>query len=223
MVWRQNRVREMITAMKGQPGKKSTIGYCRYYKHYGALSISMMKKHRCLEKRCPYFEKNLNKGYWEQKREINRLAREERIKNPKYTQGSGWKNNTSTQLQTRDATLNISMKSLLSYFDNESVYHAYIFFKRIPDNIKYIGGFFGFEVSKDKAYEIAVKEAGDIIVIGEIDEAPIGYRIEPKSKQLIEIDLMWGNYNYYREKVEIDLKIRKKLFADNSNNAIDNK
>ncbi len=209
MVWRQNRVREMITAMKGQPGKKSTIGYCRYYKHYGALSINMMKKHRCLEKRCPYFEKNLNKGYWEQKKEINRMAKEAKLKNPKYTQGNGWKNNTSTQLQARDATLNMSMRSLLTCFDNEIVYHAYILFKKIPDRTRYIGGFYGFDVSKDKAHEAALKEAGDVIVIGGADGNLVGYRIEPKSNRLIEIDLMWGHYNYFREKIETDLKIRK--------------
>lgn len=212
----------MITAMKGQPGKKSTIGYCRYYKHYGALSKNMMKKHQCLEKRCPYFEKNLNKGYWEQKKEINRLAREERLKNPKYTQGTGWKRNGATQLQSRDATLNMSLKSFLEYFDNETVYHSYVFFKQIPDRVKYLGGFYGFDVSKDKAHEAAVKEAGDIIVVGDIDGDLVGYRIEPKSQQLIEIDLKWGNYNFFREKVEMDLKIRKNFFGEKSNNAIDN-
>ena len=212
----------MITLMKGQPGKKSTIGYCRYYKHYGALSISMMKKHQCLEKRCPYFEKNLNKGYWEQKKEINKLAKEERRKHPKYTEGNGWKKDGGIKLQTKDASLNISLKELLSCFDNETVYHAYIFFRHIPDRVKYLGGFYGFDVSKDKAHEAAVEEAGDIIVLGDIDGIPVGFRIEPNSQQLIEVDLTWGYYNYYRERVEADLKIRKKIYDGNLKNNIDN-
>ncbi len=102
------------------------------------------------------------------------------------------------------------------------MYHAYIFFRHIPDKVKYLGGFYGFDVSKDKAHEAAVEEAGDIIVLGDIDGIPVGFRIEPNSQQLIEVDLTWGYYNYYRERVEADLQIRKKIFNGNLKNNIDN-
>jgi hypothetical protein len=39
-------------------------GWCHYEKHPGALTVNVMKEHRCINKNCRYFQKNEDGHYW---------------------------------------------------------------------------------------------------------------------------------------------------------------
>ena len=49
---------------------KEGVGFCYNIIHPGAISTTLLKKHQCLAKGCPFFKKNLegNKAqYWEER------------------------------------------------------------------------------------------------------------------------------------------------------------
>ncbi len=57
-------MREPTVYMHAQPGRVKTIGYCMHHKHFGALSLKMLKNHECLKKQCPFFKRNEEHQYW---------------------------------------------------------------------------------------------------------------------------------------------------------------
>ena len=54
--------------MKGQTKKNRAVGFCHSSKHRGFLSVKNMKRHDCIGKQCPMFEKYENAPYWQEKR-----------------------------------------------------------------------------------------------------------------------------------------------------------
>lgn len=62
--------------LQGQASKEKAVGYCHSYRHKGRLSVKQVKKHGCLAKQCPRFEKYENHPWWEQRDRIKRLRKE---------------------------------------------------------------------------------------------------------------------------------------------------
>lgn len=58
--------------------------------------------------------------------------------------------------------------------------------------MRYVGGFYGSEIAHEETTKIIVSGQGDYLIIAGEEGTIIGYRVESKSKALIEIDLSWG-------------------------------
>ena len=62
----------------------------------------------------------------------------------------------------------------------------------------------------DKAKQISDNEGGDYIVIANDADEPIGFRLEPKIRSLIEIDLTWSkDYEALSDRVVNDITMKK--------------
>ena len=46
------------------PRKDTPCGYCHCERHRGFLNVKLMKKHKCIEKKCTFFEKYETHEYW---------------------------------------------------------------------------------------------------------------------------------------------------------------
>lgn len=58
----------------------NVVGYCRYHLHPGYLTKSLVKKHKCIEKKCHFLDKSVNPAYWERFQE---QQKPEKHKKPK--------------------------------------------------------------------------------------------------------------------------------------------
>lgn len=43
---------------------KAIVGFCHYIIHKGYVTVTLLQKHECLEKKCPYLEKFENYPFW---------------------------------------------------------------------------------------------------------------------------------------------------------------
>ena len=57
---------------------KQPCGYCWMKKHKGFLTVDLMKKHKCLERKCHYFQKYEQHSYWKQLETEKQKRRERR-------------------------------------------------------------------------------------------------------------------------------------------------
>jgi hypothetical protein len=74
-----------------------------------------------------------------------------------------------------------------------------------------VGGFYGDEIAMAQAREIVMNGQGDYLVVsGELGSL-VGYRVESRSRALIEIDLTWGYmYPALAKLVIRDMELRRK-------------
>lgn len=57
---------------------KKPCGYCWMKKHRGYLTVSLLKQHKCLEKKCVYLQKFEQHSYWKQLENEKKKMREKR-------------------------------------------------------------------------------------------------------------------------------------------------
>lgn len=201
--------------MTGQPKKEDAIAYCHNIKHMGALSKKMVKQHECIQKSCKFFEKNLKSMYW-YGRDCYRAnkKREKLVRKVFETQGRDVKNATGNLLSVSSSNINTDFETMLQFFDDIEVFHAYLFYKNPDMKMNYVGGFYGDEIAMAQAREIVMNGQGDYLVVsGELGSL-VGYRVESRSRALIEIDLTWGYmYPALAKLVARDMELRGKITA----------
>ena len=62
----------------------------------------------------------------------------------------------------------------------------------------------------DKARKVSDNEGGDYVVIANGDAMPVGFRLEPTIRSLIEIDLTWSkDYASLSDRVVNDITLKK--------------
>lgn len=196
--------------MKGQPNKENTIAFCHYYIHSGALSETMVKQHECIQKNCKYFEKNLENRYWSRRESISAAKKRDKLLRWYADKsGTGVKKTTGNLLKVSSSAINTDLESMLQFFNEIEVYHTYLFFQEETMKMKYLGGYYGFDVAIEKAKEYVHNEVGEYVVISDESCATVGYRVLEKNKNLIEIDLSWGNlYKALKRLVDDDVWLR---------------
>lgn len=193
--------------MKGQPCEENCVAYCHYYKHRGGLSKDMMKQHECLKKGCRYLEKYEDHPYWGKKKYINRQKKENKVRN---LQGVSGKVRTGTNINRSTSRLNTDFRGLLKGFNNMEVFYTYLFYKDDSSKIRYLGGFYEKDVAMYKAKKVSDDEGGDYIVIANEQAEPVGFRLEPTIRSLIEIDLTWSkDYAALSDRVVNDITLKK--------------
>lgn len=192
--------------MKGQPDTRNCVAYCHFIGHKGGLSKEMLKQHECLKKGCKCLEKYTDHPYWTKREEIKKLKKETTVKN---TQGVAKKGRTGSNVTAKASMLNTDFKGLLSVFDNMVVYHTYIFYIKDESKIRYAGGYYDEKTAINKAKRIMHEEGGDIIVIANGTDAPVGYRIEQRAGVAIEIDLTWSElFISFSQRVDKEVELR---------------
>lgn len=196
--------------MKGQPNKDNTIAFCHYYIHSGALSETMVKEHKCLQKNCKFFEKNLENKYWSRRESLSAAKKRDKlIKWYTDKSGTGVKKTTGNLLKVRSSAINTDLESKLQFFKDIEVYHTYLFYQEGTMKMKYLGGFFGIDVAIEKAKECVRDEKGEYVVFSDESCTTVGYRVLERNKNLVKIDLYWGNlYKALRQLAEDDVLLR---------------
>ena len=198
--------------MSGQPGKQDTIAYCHNFKHRGALSKSMVKQHQCLQKNCNFFEKNSENPYWYERNCYRQNKnREKKVRKFFETQGRDAKEATGNLLTVSSSNINSDLGEMLQFFDEMEVFHTYLFYKNTSLRMRYVGGFYERSISIDKAREFIMGGKGEYLLIA-CESGPLaGYRVESRSKALIEIDLTWGYmYPALAKLVLRDMQLKRK-------------
>lgn len=61
----------------GQPSRENTVAYCNNPKHFGYLSVKLIKNHKCLDKQCRYLQPYEDKPFWINRK---RIKREKKLK-----------------------------------------------------------------------------------------------------------------------------------------------
>ena len=74
-------------AIDGNSLMSEPVGYCNNFVHRGWISTVLLKGHRCLEKKCPYLDRNLEHPFWIQKAKQKRKASIGRILRKAYING----------------------------------------------------------------------------------------------------------------------------------------
>jgi hypothetical protein len=199
--------------MKGQPCAKNTIAYCHNIRHLGALSKDMLKQHQCLQKNCKFLEKNEDHPYWNQ-RYWHKVTKTREKKYKKYLDNyvhAGVKKTTGKLLNVSSSNINSDFGEMLRFFDELEIFHAYLFYKDGSMKMRYVGGFYGSEVAHEEAMKHILQGQGEYLVVAGDEGSLIGYRIENRSKALIEIDLTWGYlYPALSSLVSKDMDLRRK-------------
>ena len=99
---------------------------------------------------------------------------------------------------------------MLQFFDKLDIFHAYLFYKDKSMKMRYVGGFYGSEIAHEESTKLILGGQGDYLIIAGEEGTIIGYRVESKSKALIEIDLSWGYlYPALFKLVMADIDMRK--------------
>ena len=63
--WRREVVRKkLITGQMIDIKRRNIVGLCHCNTHKGNLTKSLMLDHKCIEKQCPFFQKNEYATYW---------------------------------------------------------------------------------------------------------------------------------------------------------------
>ena len=180
--------------MKGQPNKEKTIAYCRYYKHLGALSKTMVKQHECIQKNCKYFEKNLDNPYWQRRSAYtaNKKREKKLRKFIEWRDQRGTKEVTGNLLTVSSSDINTDMSSMLEFFNSLEVFHVYVFYQERLMRMRHLGGFYGMDIAMQKTMENIRNEKWEYVVIVSETREPIGFRVLEKNRNLVEVDLTWG-------------------------------
>ncbi len=197
--------------MTGQPDKKGTIAYCHNIKHRGALSKRMVKQHECIQKNCRFFEKNLENPYWADRDHYrDHKKRDKKIRKCLEAQGLDVKQASGNLLTVSSSSINSDFSKMLRFFDEMEVFHSYLFYRNGDWKMRYVGGFYGNDVAIDKARECILAGKGEYLLIAGDKTPLVGYRVECRSKALIEIDLTWGYmYPALAKMVLRDLQLRE--------------
>ena len=117
---------------------------------------------------------------------------------------------TGSCVNSKASRLNNDLKDLLKIFEGKEVFYAYLFYKDDSSKIRYLGGYYEKDTAMDKAKQISDNEGGDYIVIANDTDEPIGFRLEPTIRSLIEIDLTWSkDYESLSDRVVNDLTLKK--------------
>lgn len=74
-------------AIDGNRLMSEPVGYCNNYIHRGWLSTVLLKGHKCLEKQCPYLDRNLEHPFWTYKKRIKIRSSLSRILRKAYLEG----------------------------------------------------------------------------------------------------------------------------------------
>lgn len=180
--------------MKGQPNKENTIAYCRYYKHLGAMSKAMVRKHECIQKNCKYYEKNLYNPYWyERKAYIAKKKREKQLRKiNEWKDQRGTKKITGNLLTVNSSDINTDMSTMLEFFYSLEVFHVYVFYKERLMRTRHLGGFYGIDKAMQKTKESIRDANGEYVVVVSEKSESVGYRVLEKNRNLVEVDLTWG-------------------------------
>ena len=196
--------------MKGQPNKDNTIAFCHNIIHSGALSESMVKKHECIQKNCRFFEKNPENKYWARRESLSAAKKRDKLlKWYADKSGTGVKKVKGNLLKVSSSAINTDMERMLSFFKDFEVYHTYLFYQEDVMKMKYLGGFYNSETAIEKAREIVRTEAGEYVLISDESCEIVGYRVLERNRNLVEVDLSWGNlYKALRKLVEEDILLR---------------
>ena len=196
--------------MKGQPNKDNTIAFCHNIIHSGALSESMVKKHECIQKNCRFFEKNLENKDWARRESLSAAKKRDKLlKWYADKSGTGVKKVKGNLLKVSSSAINTDMERMLSFFKDFEVYHTYLFYQEDVMKMKYLGGFYNSETAIEKAREIVRTEAGEYVLISDESCEIVGYRVLERNRNLVEVDLSWGNlYKALRKLVEEDILLR---------------
>ncbi|MBE5959761.1 MAG: hypothetical protein E7254_13015 [Lachnospiraceae bacterium] len=196
--------------MTGQPNKDNTVAFCHNIIHSGALSETMVKKHECIQKNCKYFEKNLENKYWARKESINAAKKmNKHLKLYADKSGAGVKKTTGNLLKVSSSAINADFESMLQFFKELEVYHIYLFYHKGTMEVKYMGGFYGLEIATEKVDEYVHAEKVEYVVIANESCSTIGYRVLEKNRNLVEIDLSWGDlYKAIQKFAEEDVLLR---------------
>lgn len=199
--------------MKGQPKAKNTIAYCHNIRHLGALSKDMLKQHQCLQKNCRFLEKNEEHSYWDRRLRHKETKTKEK-KYRKYLDNCGYtgiKKTGGSLLNVSSSNINLDFSKMLQFFDELEIFHAYLFYNDGAMRMRYVGGFYGSDVAHEEARKHILHECGEYLFVAGEEGSLIGYRVEPRSKALIEIDMKWGYlYPTLTELVMRDLEMRQK-------------
>lgn len=180
--------------MKGQPNKEKTIAYCRYYKHLGALSKTMVRQHECIQKNCKYFEKNLDNSYWRGKSAYtaNKKREKKLRKFIEWRDQRGTKEVTGNLLTVSSSDINTDMSTMLEFFNSLEVFHVYVFYKERLMRMRHLGGYYGMDIAMQKTLESIRNARGEYVVIVREKSESVGYRVLEKNRNLVEVDLTWG-------------------------------
>ena len=90
------------------------------------------------------------------------------------------------------------------------IFYTYIFYKNDLSKIRYLGGYYEKDTAMDKAKQVSDDEGGDYIVIAYDADEPVGFRLEPTIRSLIEIDLTWSkDYASFSDRVVNDITLKK--------------
>ena len=168
----------------------------------------MMKQHECLKKGCKYLEKYKDHPYWGKKNYINHVRKENRSN--RNVQGVSGKVRTGSNVNSRASRINTDFKDLLKTFEGMEIFYTYIFYKNDLSKIRYLGGYYEKDTAMDKAKQISDNEGGDYIVIANGEAEPVGFRLQPTIRSLIEIDLTWSkDYSSFSDRVVNDITLKK--------------
>lgn len=58
----------MYKTITGAYSEKTPVGWCHNNIHRGALTAKQLQRHKCLKRKCRFFEKNADSIYWEQRK-----------------------------------------------------------------------------------------------------------------------------------------------------------
>lgn len=179
--------------MKGQPNKENTVAYCRYYKHLGALSKTMVRQHECIQKNCKYLEK-LDNSYWHGRScyTANKKREKKLRKFNEWIEQRGTKEVTGNLLRVSSSDINTDMNSMLETFKSLETFHVFVFYQERLMRMRSLGGFYGMDIALQKAIENVHNAKGEYVVIVCETRNPVGYRVLDKNRNLAEIDLNWG-------------------------------
>ena len=124
---------------------------------------------------------------------------------------AGVKKTSGTLLNVSSSNLNSDFSQMLQFFDELEIFHAYLFYNNGAMKMRYVGGFYGSDIAHEEARKYILQGRGDYLFVASEEGSLIGYRVEPRSKALIEIDLTWGYlYPALTKLVTRDLELRQK-------------
>ena len=71
---------KMLDGSLQEINPKSIAGWCRFYKHPGAVTVAIINEHECLKKECPLLTKNDQCAYWKQREKKKEAKAETKLK-----------------------------------------------------------------------------------------------------------------------------------------------
>lgn len=194
--------------MKGQPAKDNTVGWCSNNNHKGAVSLKMLKQHKCLDRGCKYFRKNEEHGYWKHKEEIKKNKKRRKQKQQSTSVQGTKAVKTGTNIKRSNSNFNKELSNISKYFENSQIYHVYTF-EKSTNSLKYLGGLYSLEAAVAK-----IQECNNLYHVIATKENNIwgyyGYRTH-ETGIVKQIDLTWGGlYPNLLATVVKDIELKEK-------------